>query len=173
MGVAAWLLRLGFVADLLSRPVLVGYMAGVALIMIADQLGRVTGVPVRGQHFFGQLDSFVRGIGNAQPATLGVAAAVLALLRWRWPALPALLMAVLLATAAVAAFSLSSHGPAVVGPIPAGFPVPRLPALHPDTLCVRALPAFTVLIVGFSDDVLTGRSFARRGEAIIAPNTLP
>jgi sulfate permease, SulP family len=175
MGVVAWLLRLGFVADLLSRPVLVGYMAGVALIMIADQLSRVTGVPVSGERFFGQLDSFVRGIGSAQPATLGVAAAVLAflaLLRWRWPSLPALLIAVLLATAAVTLFSLTSHGVAVVGPIPAGFPVPRLPALHPDTLRVLALPAFTVLIVGFSDDVLTGRSFARRGETIIANREL-
>ena len=49
MSLGAWLLRLGFVADLLSRPVLVGYMAGVGLIMIADQLGRATGVPVTGQ----------------------------------------------------------------------------------------------------------------------------
>ncbi len=175
MGVAAWLLSLGFVADLLSRPVLVGYMAGVALIMIADQLGRVTGVPVQGERFFGQLDSFVRDIGSARPATLGVAAAVLAflaLLRTRWPALPGLLIAVLLATAAVAAFNLGRHGVAVVGPIPAGFPVPQLPALHTDTLRVLALPAFTVLIVGFSDDVLTGRSFARRGETIIANREL-
>jgi sulfate permease, SulP family len=175
MGVAAWLLRLGFVADLLSRPVLVGYMAGVALIMIADQLSRVTGVPVRGEYFFGQLDSFVRDIGGAQPATLGVAAAVLAflaLLRWRWPALPGLLIAVLLATAAVAAFSLASHGVAVVGPIPAGLPVPRLPMLHPATLRMLLLPAFTVLIVAFSDDVLTGRSFARRGETITANSEL-
>jgi sulfate permease, SulP family len=175
MGVAAWLLRLGFVADLLSRPVLVGYMAGVALIMIADQLSRVTGVPVQGEHFFGQLDSFARGIDNAQPATLAVAAAVLAflaLVRWRWPALPGLLIAVLLATAAVAAFNLGSHGVAIVGPIPAGFPVPQLPALHPDTLRALALPAFTVLIVGFSDDVLTGRSFARRDETIIANREL-
>ena len=48
MALAAWLLRLGFFADLLSRPVLVGYLAGVALIMIGDQLQRATGVPVRG-----------------------------------------------------------------------------------------------------------------------------
>jgi sulfate permease, SulP family len=48
MALVAWLLRLGFFADLLSRPVLVGYLAGVALIMIGDQLQRATGVPVRG-----------------------------------------------------------------------------------------------------------------------------
>ena len=101
MSVAAGLLRLGFVADLLSRPVLVGYMAGVALIMIADQLRRVTGVPVTGEAFFAQVGSFARGLGRMQPATVVLAAAVLVfllLLRWRWPRAPGPLLAVLLAT---------------------------------------------------------------------------
>jgi SulP family sulfate permease len=172
MALLACLLRLGFVADLLSRPVLVGYMAGVALIMIADQLGRVTGVPVSGQGFGQQLASFARNIGAAQPATIVVAATVLAfllLVRWRWPTAPGPLLAILLATAAVAVFNLASHGVAVVGSIPAGFPAPSVPALHSDELRRLALPAFTVLIVAFSDDVLTARSFARRDEAII-PN---
>jgi SulP family sulfate permease len=175
MGLAAGLLRLGLVADLLSRPVLVGYMAGVALIMIAGQLGRVTGVTVTGQEFFSQLTSFVRNIGTAQPATLAVAAAVLvflALIRWRWPGAPGALLAVLLATAAVAAFSLDKHGVLVVGPIPAGFPSPQLPEVHPQVLRELLLPAFTVLIVAFSDDVLTARSFARRGEDIVANREL-
>jgi SulP family sulfate permease len=107
MAVAAWLLRLGFVADLLSRPVLVGYMAGVALIMIADQLQHVTGVPVAGQVFFAQVGSFARGLGHTQPTVLAVSLSVLAfllLLRWRWPRLPGPLLAVLLTTVAVAAF---------------------------------------------------------------------
>ena len=106
MAVAAWLLRLGFFADLLSRPVLVGYMAGVALIMIGDQLQRATGVPVRGQVFFAQVGSFARGLGQVKPAVLAVSLSVLGfllLLRWRWPRLPGPLLAVLLATAVVAA----------------------------------------------------------------------
>jgi sulfate permease, SulP family len=175
MGIAAWLLRLGFVADLLSRPVLIGYMAGVALIMIAGQLGRVTGVHVSGEEFITELRSFARGAAATQPALLVVAAAVLAflvLLRWQWPNLPGPLFAVLLATAVVTAFSLARHGVAVVGPIPAGFPVPHVPAIHPTELRVLLLPAFSVLIVGFSDDVLTGRSFARRGENINANTEL-
>jgi sulfate permease, SulP family len=88
MALAAGLLRLGFVADLLSRPVLVGYMAGVALIMMCDQLSRVTGVPVAGEYFFAQLGSFARGIGQVRPVTVILAAAVLGflvLLRERWP----------------------------------------------------------------------------------------
>jgi high affinity sulfate transporter 1 len=175
MGVAAWLLRLGFVADLLSRPVLIGYMTGVALIMVAGQLGRVTGVHVTGEEFISQLRSFTRGATAVQPAVLAVAAAVLAfllLLRWQWPNIPGPLLAVLLATAAVTVFSLARHGVAVVGPIPAGFPVPHVPAIHPAVLRVLLLPAFSVLIVGFSDDVLTGRSFARRGEIINANTEL-
>jgi high affinity sulfate transporter 1 len=169
MSVAAWLLRLGFVADLLSRPVLVGYLAGVAVTMIADQLRRVTGVPVAGQAFGVQIGSFVSHIGQIQPATVAMAAAVLVfllVLQWRWPSAPGPLLAILGATAATAAFGLASHGVAVVGPIPAALPVPRLPDVHPAVLRELLLPAFTVLIVGFSDDVLTARSFARHEETI-------
>jgi sulfate permease, SulP family len=175
MSLGAGLLRLGFVADLLSRPVLVGYMAGVGLIMIADQFRRVTGVPVTGEAFFAQLDSSARGLGRVQPATVAVAAAVLVfllLLRWRWPHAPGPLLAVLLASAAVATFGLSRHGVSVVGPIPAGLPVPRLPDVHPQVLRELLLPAFTVLVVGFSDDVLTARSFARHDEKIMANREL-
>jgi len=175
MSVGAWLLRLGFVADLLSRPVLVGYLAGVAVIMIADQLRRVTGVPVTGQTFPAQIASFARSLGQMQPATVAVAAAVLVflfVLQSRWPRAPGPLLAILGATAAAAAFGLSSHGVAVVGPIPAALPAVGLPDVHPAVLRELLLPAFTVLIVGFSDDVLTARSFARRDETIAANQEL-
>ena len=114
MTLGAWLLRLGFVADLLSRPVLVGYMTGLALIMIADQLGRVTGVPVTGQEFITQGISFARGIGQAQPVTVATAAAVLGFLfvvRWRWPRAPGPLLAVLLTTAAADGVRLGQSRP--------------------------------------------------------------
>ncbi len=169
MSLAARLLRLGFVADLLSRPVLVGYMAGVALIMIAGQLARVTGVAVTGEGFFTQVASFARGLGGIQPGTIMLSAAVLAflfLMRARWPHAPSPLLAILLATTAVVVFGLSQHGVRVVGPIPAGLPSPGLPHLHLQDLRVLLLPAFSVLVVGFSDDVLTARSFARSGEEI-------
>jgi sulfate permease, SulP family len=175
MSVAAWLLRLGFVADLLSRPILVGYMTGVALIMIAGQLQRVTGVPVTGQAFVTQLRSFASGVGHIRPATAVLAAAVLAfllLVAERWPHAPGPLLAMLLATAAVAVFGLASHGVSVVGPVPAGLPIPRLPGIHPHDVRQLLLPAVVVLLVGFSDDVLTARAFARPGEQIIANREL-
>jgi SulP family sulfate permease len=169
MSAGGWLLRLGFAADLLSRPVLVGYLAGVAVIMIADQLARVTGVPVTGQAFAAQAASFARGLAQTQPATVAVAAAVLAFLlalQWFWPHAPGPLLAILGATAITAAFGLARHGVAVAGPIPAALPAPALPDVRPAVLRELLLPAVTVLIVGFSDDVLTARSFARRGEMI-------
>ena len=122
LALVAWLLRLGFVADLLSRPVLTGYLAGVAVIMIAGQLARLTGVPVTGRTFVAELTSFASGIGQAQPADLVVAALVLVflfVLRARWPRAPGPLLAVLLAAAAVRIGDLASHGVAVVGAIPA------------------------------------------------------
>ena len=173
MALAACLLRLGFFADLLSRPVLVGYMAGVALIMIGDQLQRATGVPVRGQVFFAQVGSFARGLSQVKPAVLALSLSVLGfllLLRWRWPRLPGPLLAALLATAAVAA--LHPGGVSVVGPVPARLPAVGLPTLDPGVLRELLLPAFTVLIVGFSDDVVTARSFADRDETIVANREL-
>jgi SulP family sulfate permease len=174
LALAAWLLRLGFVADLLSRPVLVGYMTGVALIMIVGQLGRVTGVPVSGTGPGAQVISFASQIGRTQPATVILAAAVLAflyLVQARWPRAPGTLLAMLLATAAVTVLGLGSRV-SVVGPVPAGLPVPVLPGLRLHDLRELLLPAFSVLIVAFSDDVLTARSFAGRGEEIRANQEL-
>ncbi len=166
---AAWLLRLGFLADLLSRPVLVGYLAGVGLIMIADQLGRVTGVPVTGDLFAAQLSSFAGGLGSARPGTMVLAALVLVflfVLHWRWPHAPGPLLAIVLATATVTVFGLKARGLGVVGPIPARPPAPGLPDVQLAVLRQLLLPALSVLIVAFSDDVLTARSFARRDERV-------
>jgi sulfate permease, SulP family len=171
IAVLAGVLRLGFVADLLSRPVLVGYMAGVALLMIAGQLGAATGVPVTGREFGAQAVSFAARIGHIQPAPAVITVTVLAFmfgLRWRWPKLPGALLAVLLAAAAVAVFGLTRHGVEVTGPIPASPPAPALPGTGSAHLPELALAAFSVFIVGFSDDVLTARSFARRDERISA-----
>ncbi|HEX7163905.1 MAG TPA: sulfate permease [Trebonia sp.] len=175
MAVVAGLARLGFLADLLSRPVLVGYLTGVALLMMAGQLGTATGVPVTGEEFLPQVASFVRHLGDAQLATSLVTVSVLAFLfavRAWWPRAPGPLLAVLLATAAVAGLGLQRHGVQVAGTIPAGLPAPAAPALDPATLGQLALPAFSVVIVAFTDDVLTARAFARRGEQINANREL-
>jgi len=88
--------------------------------------------------------------------------------RWRWPQAPGPLLAMLLATGAVAAFGLTGHGVAVVGPVPGRLPVPQLPDVHWHELRELLLPAVSVTIVAFTDDVLTARSFARRRDRVRA-----
>jgi high affinity sulfate transporter 1 len=168
--IVCWAARLGFVADLLSRPILVGYLAGVALIMIMGQLGKLTGVPVSGETFLPRLVSFIRDLPQAHTGTLLFAGAVLAFLfvvQWRFRTAPGPLMAVLLATAAVSIFGLEHLGIDVVGDIPAGLPRPSLPSIDLEDLL---LPAFGVLIVGYTDNMLTARSFAVRHDEEIDPN---
>ncbi|MEV0389173.1 sulfate permease [Nonomuraea sp. NPDC050643] len=153
-------LRLGFVADLLSRPILVGYMSGVAVIMVLGQLGRLTALPVSGDSLFEEVVSFARLLPQAHVGTMLMAGGVLAFLflaQWRWPAVPAPLLAVLLATGCVVVFGLDAQGIKVVGEIPTGLPLPTLASLEN-----LLLPAIGVFLVGYTDNMLTARSFAAR-----------
>ena len=174
LAVGAWAVRLGFVADLLSQPILVGYLAGVAIIMIVGQLGKVTGVPVEGGSLASELRSFLQSVGDARPATFSLAVATLLLLfltQWRFPRLPGPLLAVLLATVVTVMLDLEHRGIAVVGDIPAGLPHPSLPSL--DAYTALLLPAVGVLLVGYTDNVLTARAFAsRRGYTVDANQEL-
>ncbi|WP_330350532.1 SulP family inorganic anion transporter [Streptomyces sp. NBC_00582] len=159
---AAWLLRLGFVADLLSRPVLIGYLAGVALIMIVDQLPKLTGVETTGSKFFPQMWSFLRNLPDLHLATVLFSAGILALLfavaRW-FPKVPGPLLAVVLATSAVTLFDLDGrYGLKVIGEIPSGLPSLSFPSLS--DLPRLVLPAVGVLLVAYTDFVLTARAFA-------------
>jgi len=167
----AFLANLGFVADLLSKPILVGYMAGVAVIMIVGQLGKLTGVEVTGDSLPAEVVSFVRGLPSAHLTTVLFAAAVLAFLllvpRW-FPGAPVPLLAVALATVAVMMFDLEHHGVSVVGPVPQGLPAPALPSVA--DMRDLILPALGVLVVGYTDTVLTGRSFAAKGKYPVDPN---
>ncbi|MGG7572872.1 SulP family inorganic anion transporter [Streptomyces sirii] len=161
MCLVAWAARLGFVADLLSRPVLIGYLAGVALIMMVDQLTKLTGVPTEGSGFFPKLVSFAQNLAQAHPVTVIFSAGTLIFLylvtRLRW-GVPGPLLALVLGTAVVAAFDLQDRGLAVIGEIPAGLPRPDLPDLS--SLPQLLLPAVGVLLVGYTDFILTARAFA-------------
>ncbi|WP_310430139.1 sulfate permease [Chamaesiphon sp. VAR_48_metabat_135_sub] len=175
-----YLARLGFLANLLSKPILIGYMAGVAFIMIAGQLGKISGISIPGTTVFAQVNQFIDQIvGVASPVenrvhliTLILAGLVLAFLfaiGHFFPKAPAPLLAVLIATAAVAIFHLDLQGLAVVGAIPAGLPrfiVPNFSAQLPDLLA----SALGIAIVGYSDNVLTARCFAARHQCKIDAN---
>ena len=159
------LARLGFLADLLSRPVLVGYLTGIALIMISGQLEKITGVPVDGDTFVAELLSFAAGVGGVHLPTLLLAAAVLAFLlvgSRLFPRVPIPLLAVLLAAGATALLTADALGVRVVGSVPQGIPIPALPSVTITDLTDLLLPAVGVAIVAYSDNVLTGRAFATR-----------
>ena len=168
----AGLVRLGFLADLLSHPVLIGYMTGVALIMIGSQLGKVTGVSVEGDEFLDQIRSFVNGLDELHWPTMALAAAVLVVLlafAWLAPRLPGPLIAILVAAVVVSVFSLDRNGIKVVGDIPSGLPTPGLPGISAADLMALFIPAAGIAIVAFNDNVLTARTFAvRHGEDIDA-----
>ncbi|HSK95316.1 MAG TPA: SulP family inorganic anion transporter, partial [Euzebyales bacterium] len=154
-----------FLADLLSRPVLVGYLTGIALIMISGQLEKITGVPVDGDTFAAELLSFAAGIDRVHLPTLLLAAAVLAFLligARLFPRAPIPLLAVLLAAGATALLTADALGVRVVGSVPQGIPVPALPSVTITDLTDLLLPAVGVAIVAYSDNVLTGRAFATR-----------
>jgi high affinity sulfate transporter 1 len=170
--VVAWALRLGFVADLLSRPVLVGYLTGVALTMIVGQLGTVTGVDVEGSSVNERLVSFVSGIGSIDVVTTMLSVGVLTLLLLiarRYPKVPGPLVVVLLASAVVAVLGWADRV-AVVGDVPFGLPELVLPDVGLSDVGLLALPALGLMIVGYTDNVLTARSFANRRREQIDAN---
>ncbi|MFC9659982.1 SulP family inorganic anion transporter [Nocardia sp. NPDC127606] len=168
------LMRLGVLADLLSHPVLVGYLAGTAGLMIVSQLGKVTGVPVEGTTVIAQLRSFVADIDQWHPGTAVLAGSVLigllAMAKWV-PRAPGPLIAVLVATAVVAMLSSQRLGLAVVGEVPAGLPTPAFPDFGMAEVAALLLPAIGIAVVGFSDNALTGRAFAARHGTHVQANT--
>ena len=167
-----WLGRLGVLAELLSRPVLVGYMSGVAGIMIASQLGKLGGLPVDADGFLQEIAYVTRHLAEVHVPTLLLAGTTLLLLLLGsalFPRAPVALVGMLGAAGAVYLLDLRAQGVAVIGEIPAGLPVPALPHVSVGDM-VQLLPAaLGVALVGYTDNILTGRAFANRHRTTIDP----
>lgn len=167
--VLGFLLRLGFLAELLSKPVLVGYMAGIAVLMVVSQLEKITGIAVEGS-MLGELWYAITHLADAHVPTLtlslGVVVVLFAFHRFapRWPG-P--LIAMLGAAAVVQLFDLTSQGIVLVGEVPQGLPALQVPQVTSLDLWSLLPAAMGVAVVAYSDNVLTGRAFAlRRRERI-------
>jgi high affinity sulfate transporter 1 len=170
--IVAFVLRLGFLADLLSQPILIGYMAGVALIMIGSQLATITGVTLTSDGAIAKTVELSGKAGDVQPAAvamgLGVTAFLLILQRVA-PLAPGSLIAVVGAAVIVYVFDLAARGIALVGPVPSGLPSIALPALGVGDVTALFGSAAAIAFVAYTDVALTGRAFAvRTGEVIDA-----
>jgi SulP family sulfate permease len=174
MCVVGWVARLGFLADLLSKPVLVGYMAGIAALMVVSQMQKVTGLNVEGASFVQEVGYVVTHLGDVHVPTLLLSLGVLVtllVLRYLRPLWPGPLIAMLGATLLVQVFGwVDRFGIKVVGPIPQGMPGFRLPSLADIDVWTLLPAALGVAVVAYSDNVLTGRAFAARHRESIDSN---
>ena len=166
----AWLAHLSAMAQLLSRPVLVGYMAGIAAIMVMSQLGKLFGVPTTSDTFIGQARDLVTRLDGVNGPTVAVGLTTLVVMlagAARWPRAPMALVGMLGATVAVALLHLTDHGVRVIGDIPRGFPGGGLPDVSGGELLSLLGPALGIAFVGYTDNILTARAFAARRDSVV------
>jgi sulfate permease, SulP family len=167
----ARLLRLGFVANFISAPVLIGFKAGIGLVIVVDQVPKLLGIHIAKQGFFADLVSVVHHVPETSLLTLAVAGATFVILigmeRLR-PHSPAPLVAVGGAIAASWYFGLKSLGVSTVGLIPQGFPSLTLP----DFVLVQQLApgALGIALMSFTETIAAGRAFARPTDPPIDAN---
>jgi high affinity sulfate transporter 1 len=168
--IALGLGRLGFVADLLSSEVQVGYLNGLAITIIVGQLPKLFGFSTDSEGFFDDVRAFVEGIDQTHGTTLLVGVAVLVtlvVLPKLTRVVPAVLVAVVGATVVSAVLDLSAHGVDTVGTLPQGIPTPSLPWTSLADLGALALGALGITLVSLTDTIATASSFAaRRGEQV-------
>jgi SulP family sulfate permease len=160
---AAGLLRLGFLADFISSPVLAGFKAGMGLVIAASQLGKVLGVPVEGESFFAETWSALRQLGDANPATVALALgglAVLLALHRLAPKVPGPLVVVVLGIALVALTDLEERGVALVGPVSGGLPRFELPGFAGAAALLPA--AAGIALMSFIESISAARAFAAK-----------
>ncbi|KWK51271.1 transporter [Burkholderia stagnalis] len=159
------ILGLGFVTDLLSRPIQYGYLNGIAVTLVVGRLPELIGVPVTHGDMFSTLQQLARGLIDRQFSTsacvIGVGVlAIIPLLKHVTPRCPAMLIAVL--AAALAARLPQLHGVAMVGALPAGAPTPQLPVVSLADVMALASGAIAIALVSFADISMLSRALAAR-----------
>jgi high affinity sulfate transporter 1 len=171
--IGAAIARLGFLTDLLSAPVRHGYLNGIALIIIASQLPRLFGFGAGGDSVLERGGAFLTGVrdGDTNPVALAIGLACLTIilgLRYRWPRMPGILIAVVGSTVLSAALDLAARsGIAVVGPLPVGLPPLSVPPLVPGDILAVLPAAFGIALVAATDTSILSRSFSiRRDEEV-------
>jgi high affinity sulfate transporter 1 len=167
----ARLLKLGFVANFISAPVLTGFKAGIGLVIVLDQVPKLLGIHITKQGFFADVLSVVQHVPDTSLLTLALAVATFAILigmERLWPHSPAPLVAVGGAIAASWFFGLTARGVSTVGLIPQGFPSLTLPDL---ALIEQLVPgALGIALMSFTETIAAGRAFAKPTDPPIDAN---
>jgi len=164
--------KLGFVADLLSKEVQVGYMIGLGVTIIMGQLPKLFGFSTDGENFVQDVRAFFEGLDERNSYTLAVGLASLALLlilpRYT-RRIPAVLITVVLSTLAVPLFDLADKGVTTVGSLPQGLPSLQFPSVPLSDIGVLLAAAIGITLVSLADTIATSTSFAaRRGDEVDA-----
>jgi high affinity sulfate transporter 1 len=174
--VLAAVARLGFITDLLSKPVRYGYMNGIALTVLLSQLPKLFGFSIDAEGVIPEAKAFVGGVAdgktNEAALIIGVAClfVILAFKRWR-PRIPGVLVAVVGATVAVGAFGLAQrYQLSVVGPLPKGLPSFQVPSVSASQVEAIVAAAVGIALVSFADTSVLSRTFAIRGGYRVDPN---
>jgi len=165
MLLGAAMLRLGFLADFLSRSALIGLLTGIGVRVAAGEVAGLLGLPTQGQGGLEQVLSCFGRIGEVNGLALLVSLLVLGVIlscrRW-FPQLPGPLIAVIGATLASWGLDLRHHGVAVVGAVPAGLPMPALPGFQPSDLDQALVTAASCFVVIVAQSAATARAYAQR-----------
>jgi len=174
LSVAAGLVRAGFLTDLLSKPVRVGYMNGIALTVLVTQLPKLCGFSVKAADVASGLLGFVRAAldGKTNPLALGIGLAALVVIlgaRAISAKIPGVLVAVIGATVFVAALGLAGRL-SVVGAVPRGVPVPRIPDVRAGDVWELFVASLGIALVSFADTSVLSRTMAGRGRYHVDPN---
>jgi high affinity sulfate transporter 1 len=159
----AAVLKLGFLADFISLPVLAGFKAGTGLLIISGQLGKVLGTEQSGDNFFQKTWSAITHVPDANGRTVLLASVTLAILvvikRWAPSAFPGALVAVAFGIVMSSVLDLEEKGVAVVGPVPAGLPGLELP--DPGLLEALLPAAAGIALMSFVESIAAARAFVR------------
>jgi high affinity sulfate transporter 1 len=165
--IVAAVAKLGFIADLISKPTMIGYLNGLALTILVGQLPKLFGFKIDAEGLIGEFTEFVRGLANGEAvpaaAAVGIAGIVLILVLQRWlPKVPAILIMVVLAIASTTVFSLADHGVSLVGVLPKGFPPLTIPSVPLADLGPLFAGALGIALVSLADTISTASAFAAR-----------
>lgn len=172
--IVAGLLRLGFITELLSKPIRYGYMNGIALTVLISQTPKLFGISVDGdgpgREVWLLLQALLDGQANWFSFAVGAGTLALILALKRFQQLPSILIAVMLATVAVGLFDLDSQGVKVLGQLPQGLPGFVLPWLSGVDLAAVALGGVAAALVAFADTSVLSRTYAARTRTYVDPN---